>query len=187
MGRQPEKKLLIEEAAIKLFGRPGFASTSIKDIAREAGVTDGALYRHYKSKNEMGWDLFIREIQVFGDGLHKIIKDIDTNNRQHILKAGIKYAYDYAEQYPEKFRFILLNQNTFPDGNSHKDHSSLIDMVVKAVAVGTDNYEDYECLSAVLWGALVQPLIMIEYGLLKKKPSECIDIVTEQCSKILNV
>ncbi len=187
MGRQPEKKELIEQAAIKLFGRPGFASTSIKDIAREAGVTDGALYRHFKSKNEMGWGLYIREIQAFSTGLYDIVKEIDPNNRFEVLKAGIEYAYEYAENKPEQFRFILLNQNTFPEGNLDENGSNLIEMVVKAVAQGTDKSENYECIAAILWGALVQPLIMIDYGRLKKKPSECIDVVVEQCSKILDV
>ncbi len=187
MGRHPSKKKIIEAAAIRLFGRPGFASTSIKDIAFEAGVTDSALYKHYKSKNEMGWELYVREILAFSHGLYEIVKDIDPDSRYEVLKAGIEYAYKYAEAYPERFRFILLNQNTFPDGDLDEKHSNLIDMVIKAVAKGTDNFENHECLSAILWGALVQPLIMIDYGLLKKKPSECIDIVVEQCSKILNV
>ncbi len=186
MGRQPEKKQLIEIAAIKLFGRPGFASTSIRDIAKEAGVTDGALYRHFKSKNEMGWDLYVREVQVFSEGLFEIIKDIDPANRHDVLRAGIEYAYTYAEIYPDQFRFILLNQNTFPE-SQNKDNSNLIDMVTKAVGRGTANFEEHECLSAILWGALVQPLIMIDYGLLDKKPSECIGLVVEQCSKILSV
>jgi AcrR family transcriptional regulator len=33
-----------------LFGRGGFAATSVEDLAREAGVTTGALYHHFPTK-----------------------------------------------------------------------------------------------------------------------------------------
>jgi len=33
-----------------LFGRAGFAATSVDDLAREAGVTTGALYHHFPTK-----------------------------------------------------------------------------------------------------------------------------------------
>jgi AcrR family transcriptional regulator len=33
-----------------LFGRDGFANTSVEEIARQAGVTTGALYHHFATK-----------------------------------------------------------------------------------------------------------------------------------------
>ena len=58
MARPLKKKDDIEKAAIKLFATKGLARTVIKDIAREAEVTEGALYRHYTGKDEMAWKLF---------------------------------------------------------------------------------------------------------------------------------
>ena len=40
-------------AARTLFGEQGFAATSVEDIAREAGVTTGALYHHFSTKTEL--------------------------------------------------------------------------------------------------------------------------------------
>lgn len=40
-------------AGRKLFGADGFAATSIDDIASEAGVAKGAVYHHFKSKEEI--------------------------------------------------------------------------------------------------------------------------------------
>jgi AcrR family transcriptional regulator len=37
-------------AGRSLFGRAGFAATSVDDLAREAGVTTGALYHHFPTK-----------------------------------------------------------------------------------------------------------------------------------------
>ena len=43
----------IVEAARKLFAAHGFAETSIDAVATEAGVTKGAVYHHFSSKEEI--------------------------------------------------------------------------------------------------------------------------------------
>lgn len=41
------------EAARELFGRQGFDHTTVREIAQQVGLTDGALYYHFKSKREI--------------------------------------------------------------------------------------------------------------------------------------
>ncbi len=43
----------IEAAALWLFTRQGFHGTTVRDIARKAGVSMGNLYTYYKTKNEI--------------------------------------------------------------------------------------------------------------------------------------
>lgn len=43
----------IVAAGLKLFKRDGFAATAVKDIADEAGVTKGAFYHHFESKEDL--------------------------------------------------------------------------------------------------------------------------------------
>jgi AcrR family transcriptional regulator len=45
--------LAIRAAAIEQFGRKGFEGTGIRDIAREVGLTPGALYHYIGSKEEL--------------------------------------------------------------------------------------------------------------------------------------
>lgn len=40
----------ILQIALKRFSESGFEGVSMRDIAREAGITQGALYRHYEGK-----------------------------------------------------------------------------------------------------------------------------------------
>lgn len=47
--RRPAKEALLE-AATRLFRTQGYDATSIDDICRAAGVTKGALFHHYPSK-----------------------------------------------------------------------------------------------------------------------------------------
>lgn len=44
-----------------LFARKGFAGTSIEEVVRTAGVTRGAMYHHFQSKEELFEAVFERE------------------------------------------------------------------------------------------------------------------------------
>ena len=43
----------IFDAAIPLFSEKGFAQTTIRDIARKAGMSNGLLYQHFATKDEI--------------------------------------------------------------------------------------------------------------------------------------
>ncbi len=48
------------ETAMELFSEQGFATTSIKSIARAAGVSQGLLYNYFSSKEELLRHIFRR-------------------------------------------------------------------------------------------------------------------------------
>ena len=43
----------ILEIALELFAQSGYLGTSMSDIAKQLGITKGALYKHYTSKQEI--------------------------------------------------------------------------------------------------------------------------------------
>jgi TetR/AcrR family transcriptional regulator, repressor of fatR-cypB operon len=53
----PAKRAILR-AAMKLFSDYGLAATSIRDIAKESGYTNPALYKHFASKEELALYLF---------------------------------------------------------------------------------------------------------------------------------
>jgi TetR/AcrR family transcriptional regulator, repressor of fatR-cypB operon len=54
----PPAKRQILRAAMTLFSERGLAGTSIRDIARESGYTNPALYKHFAGKEELALYLF---------------------------------------------------------------------------------------------------------------------------------
>lgn len=48
-----DTKNLILSSALDLFSQKGFEGVSVRDIARQVGVRESALYKHFKSKQEI--------------------------------------------------------------------------------------------------------------------------------------
>jgi AcrR family transcriptional regulator len=51
--RPKDRRQSIEAAAAELFAARGFAGTGMADIAAEVGITPGAIYRHFSSKEDL--------------------------------------------------------------------------------------------------------------------------------------
>jgi len=66
-------KELILEKALKLFSEKGIKETTIRDIAKAVGITEGAIYRHFESKDQIVHDLFDMHSKELYDMLTKVI------------------------------------------------------------------------------------------------------------------
>ncbi len=62
-----QKRKVITQAAMKLFSDVGFQSTSISNIAKEAGVSKGLIYTYFESKEDLLRFLILDTIdEMFG-------------------------------------------------------------------------------------------------------------------------
>jgi AcrR family transcriptional regulator len=71
-GSRREARLL--DAAARLFARFGFDKTSIDEIAREAGVSKGAVYLHWRSKDALFEATLVREGLRIQDAIRERIE-----------------------------------------------------------------------------------------------------------------
>ena len=51
--KMTDKQLRIVQAAVEIFSEKGYAATSTSEIAQKAGVAEGTIFRHYKTKKEL--------------------------------------------------------------------------------------------------------------------------------------
>ena len=51
--RGPHTRKQILDVSLRLISERGFARTTVRDIARKAGITDAAIYYHFQSKREI--------------------------------------------------------------------------------------------------------------------------------------
>ena len=99
----------IEAAALRLFVDKGVSETSIRDIALAVGFSDGALYRHYASKDELVWCMFKSSFESYA----RITADIaarEATSRGKIA-AMVQNFCNLFDEDSRLFRFLMLVQH----------------------------------------------------------------------------
>ena len=99
----------IEKAAIRLFVEKGVTETTVRDIARAVDISEGALYRHFDSKDELVWQLFERHYVA----VRRSTPGAGTPRRPHARKlaAMIRGFCRAHDENPTLFRFLLFVQH----------------------------------------------------------------------------
>ncbi len=100
--RMSEKQKNIIKAAIELFAEKGFSATSTSEIAKRAGVAEGTIFRHYKTKKDLLMAITMPTLiegvvpflaQDFAEEVfQKEYADFET-----FLKAIIKNRFEFAK------------------------------------------------------------------------------------------
>lgn len=112
MARKPSQtKERINRCAMELFVEKSIAGTSVRDIAEKAGVADGTLYRHYKSKEDLAWRLF----QDNYIALSHILDAVQSKHQHGIakLQAIIECMGEAFDDDPAFFHYLFLSQHGF--------------------------------------------------------------------------
>jgi AcrR family transcriptional regulator len=75
-GRPVKERLL--RVATRLFARHGFEGTSVQDIVDAAGVTKGAMYHYYGSKDDLLYEVYHQLLTLQMGHLTDIVKGSGT-------------------------------------------------------------------------------------------------------------
>src|SRR5579875_3226993 len=51
--KMTDKQIKIIQAAVEIFAEKGYAATSTSEIAQKAGVAEGTIFRHYRTKKDL--------------------------------------------------------------------------------------------------------------------------------------
>ena len=107
--RSESTKRKILSAATKLFAKRGFRDIALEDVVKRSGLTRGALYHHFGSKEQ----LFIGIVEEVERGLaHRILEAAKVESDPlDQLKAGLE-AFLNACLDPAVQRILLLDAPT---------------------------------------------------------------------------
>lgn len=75
------KKQLIMEKALELFAKQGFEATSVQQITEHAGISKGAFYLSFKSKDELILSLIDQFLLEFTSNIDYIVKSTENNDQ----------------------------------------------------------------------------------------------------------
>jgi AcrR family transcriptional regulator len=165
MPRPPSAKPLIEAAALRLFVEKGVDGASIRDVAAAAGVSEGALYRHYESKDALVWSLFADSFMSFARRLDALQAEARGTRAKLAAMIGEVCAFYDAE--PLLFRFLLFVQHrqvekVTPDMPSPID--AIRNVIRTGIAAGDIPPIDLELATAMTVGIVLQPATFAAYG-----------------------
>ncbi len=79
----------ILDAATKVFAEKGFHPTTIKDIAREAGIADGTIYNYFE--NKMALMLGILDRMNESDRREVDLSQFTTGDLRSLMKAYLRH------------------------------------------------------------------------------------------------
>lgn len=96
----------IDRTALRLFVEQGIAETSIRDIATAAGVSLGAMYNHYVSKEALTLSLFSTNMAAAGRELRHIARE--HHALQDKLPAMIRYVFEEFDRDWLKVTFVFM-------------------------------------------------------------------------------
>jgi AcrR family transcriptional regulator len=158
---RPSQEDKILEAALECFAEKGYDGTRIRQIAEKAGVTEGALYRHYTSKEEVAQALYKQYLSQFATTLQQAANSSLPLEEQ--LRAMIRAGLEMYRQQPAAFNFALLRPTGFkpalPAGFLYPVE------VVEAVIAEGQHQElirpgQPNLLAAIFLGCLLRPIIV---------------------------
>jgi AcrR family transcriptional regulator len=90
-----ETRLLILNAARRLFAQKGMEESTIRDIAREAGVSPASVVVHFKSKTALLEEALNRDIEAnLSDLMASMPADLELLERLMHLATGFFRLYD---------------------------------------------------------------------------------------------
>ncbi|HDR7792745.1 TPA: TetR/AcrR family transcriptional regulator [Bacillus luti] len=106
-----EKERLIIESAMKLFATKGVSATSVQEIVTACGISKGAFYLYFKSKDE----LLLATLRYYYDKIQKKMLDIEKESLLPREKFEKQLYCQFSDVQKHK-EFIIMHarENAIP-------------------------------------------------------------------------
>ncbi|MBM7553685.1 TetR/AcrR family transcriptional regulator [Thalassobacillus pellis] len=111
------KQAKILEAAIEIFAEKGYAATSTSEIARKAGVAEGTIFRHYRTKKELLISIVAPVITKFAvpffasHFVNQVFSE-KTGDYEELLRKIMENRFEFAKNNVPLLK-ILLQETAF--------------------------------------------------------------------------
>lgn len=163
----PGARERIEGAALTLFVERGVDAATTREIAAKAGVSEGAIYRHFDSKDELAAAMFLK----VHTRLAALIREAAREKRGIAEQAAAiinAYCATADDDFP-LFTFHLLYTHRFlptPEGVDNP-----VDAVEDIISAAMKRREiaraDPALIAGMALGVVLQTALQIHYGRLQ--------------------
>ncbi len=154
----PRTRQQILDASLRLFSKKGFARTTVRDIAQQAGITDAAIYYHFQSKRELLEALveergFVHSLQ----NLERLAADFPLQQTMLWMARG---AINIMDANRDFLRLIIM-EGLGGDTAAVEQYHRLLNMWESALGSVLQRYEDKGLLAKNSTGTMARQIIYV--------------------------
>lgn len=122
------------EAALSLIDEKGAKALTVRQVARRAGVSHTAPYRHFKDKADLLAAVAVQGFDMMVADMHRRMDRYQTDSRDRLKACGISYI-TFAIDHPAHFRVM------FGPGTSECEYFSFVASATSAFQTLLDSIE----------------------------------------------
>lgn len=166
-GEQLQAHIL--QTALQLFSERGYFNTSVQDIRKQADVSTGAIYHHFKNKEDLAKSLYLSLLYRMQDEIQQImLQHADCQSRHRQI---VRWLFQLATEEPQTMQFILAakHQEYLPDEPpicSSRPFTLMRQVAEDGMAQGElRQMEAWVAASAMFAGALRLAVLHLDGGL----------------------
>jgi len=150
-------------AARDLLGEGGAAACSMRAVAGRAGLTPGAIYRHFADKDALIDEVVASTFSRFERFLIDAIVSLPVGSFARLAALGdayIQFAQEYVEEFKILFNPLVTGRKTIRELPGQGGYAVLHRCVVEAMDAGTLRTADPDLLAFFLWSR-VHGIVML--------------------------
>lgn len=119
-----DKRVMIIDAAVRLFEQDGFWNTTTANISKEAGIATGTLFRYFETKEQLIEGLFLELKQEVADYMY------DNTDNQLPVRERLRSIWNCYVSWnlTNPGKFLILEQLEVASRISNSVHNQVVDM-----------------------------------------------------------
>jgi len=181
-------KAKIERAALHLFADHGVDGVSTKQIAAAAGISEGAIYRHFSGKEELARSM----MKAIHDRLTEMIATADEAHEtlDEKIKFIVRHYCRIADDDWDLFQYHILHLHHFPriaDSPEDSPMGAAAILLQKSMDAEEIDPVDPYILGAMSLGVVLQAAQAKVFGYVTGPLSARTDLFTRRVLAVLNV
>jgi AcrR family transcriptional regulator len=107
MSENPDTRTAILDAALACFTDAGYEQTTIARIRAQSGVSNGALFHHFPTKQAIADALYVEAIASFQGGLWELLRRRPRSLRAAV-RGSISHHLMWVEEHRDRARFLYM-------------------------------------------------------------------------------
>jgi AcrR family transcriptional regulator len=147
----PDTRSRILDAALACFLQAGYEQTTIARIREQSGVSNGALFHHFPTKEAIADALHVDAIASFQQGLWKLLEGRPRSVRAAVA-GTISHQLRWIEDNQDRARFLYVRGHLDWDSPAGAEIQALNRTLAQA-------YRDW--LAPLLGGGQIRPMSML--------------------------